>query len=548
MYEGLKEIVGNARVLSEGDAFESEILTTLPKSGRPLAIVEPNNVVEVQRVVKWANENKISVWPISQGKNWGYGSKNPVSDGGLILSLHRLNRIIEVNRTLCYALIEPGVTYRQLRQYLEDNHPDLWSDCTDGPPDGSVLGNALDRGIGVTNLGDHFGTLCGLEFITSEGECVKTGGGPPDCWTWNTHKWGCGPYVEGLFSQGNFGVVVKAGVWLMKKPDHFVSFTFDVHNPNHLPQVVDCLRELGLKDILRSHTHIINQTTSLAVFSQYPREAVGHCSRFPEVQREKLIQSLRIPAWTFGGGVYGTRAQVQESLKVIKRLLRSYGKLQILTDARVRWLEKLYSQPQPMVPRFAVRCLRSLFQFILQKPAEVLQAAPHIHSVLKGRPSDYFVRHAYFKSKVEKPKIADPDADRIGMIWFAPIAPMEGAHVQRLIEICEPFYRQFDFDFYLALLVANTRTMIVLQCIYYDQENKGEANRAQQLYYALNEIIRKNGYQCYRSSTLSMSHTYSHSPELKAFVDRMQRSIDPNGILAPRKYGLGHINEREILR
>jgi 4-cresol dehydrogenase (hydroxylating) len=108
-----------------------------------------------------------------------------------------MNRILEVNEKLAYAVIEPGVTYEQLNFYLKQQGYRLWIDCTDGPPLGSVVGNALDRGIGETPYGDHFGNLCGMEVVLPNGEVIHTGGSSPHhpVKTWHTHKWGLGPYI-----------------------------------------------------------------------------------------------------------------------------------------------------------------------------------------------------------------------------------------------------------------------------------------------------------------------------------------------------------------
>ena len=74
------------------------------------------------------------------------------------------------------------------------------------------MGNALERGVGLTPYADHFGHLCGLEVVLADGSIVHTGGGGgPRCKTWHTHKWGTGPYLEGLFSQSNLGIVTRAG-------------------------------------------------------------------------------------------------------------------------------------------------------------------------------------------------------------------------------------------------------------------------------------------------------------------------------------------------
>ena len=60
------------------------------------AIVAPQSTEEVRAVVRIANELAVPLWPISRGKNFGYGGAAPVLGGSVILDLTRMNRIIEV--------------------------------------------------------------------------------------------------------------------------------------------------------------------------------------------------------------------------------------------------------------------------------------------------------------------------------------------------------------------------------------------------------------------------------------------------------------------
>jgi len=73
------------------------------------AAVAPDGVEQVQKVVRIANRYKIPIYPVSTGKNLGYGGSAPVLSGSVVLDLKRMNRILEVNEHNAYALVEPGV-------------------------------------------------------------------------------------------------------------------------------------------------------------------------------------------------------------------------------------------------------------------------------------------------------------------------------------------------------------------------------------------------------------------------------------------------------
>lgn len=534
---GFARVLGAQHVITDPAILHAMGRATVPRARMPSAVVYPGSVDEVTEVIRIAAMREIPLWPCSKGRNWGYGSSAPFLEGTVLLHLERLNRIIEVNDELAYALLEPGVTYRQLKAHLSRYNPSLWCDCTDGPPDGSVIGNALERGLGVTPYSDHFGTLCGLEVVLADGSLVRTGGGEPGhCHTWNTHKWGLGPYLEGLFSQSSLGVVTKAGIWLLRRPEAFVSFTFDLAHEADLPKLIDIVRELSLRGILAPGTHIVNEIVALAVVAQYPRDLVGKCSRLPDTIVREMRTRFTIPNWSFGGGIQGTRGRVRTDKAALRHALRSLGRLTFITDGKLRVLGRI---DRMMAVLQRLPTLRSVFGLVFRtlsgKSIELLPMAGHVHSVMQGVPSNYFVRHAYFKSSLPKPEDANPDRDNCGLIWFAPIAPCTGTHVNAVLELCRPLFESYAFDFYAALLMQNSRSIIVLMSIFYDKANPGETARAQALYEALSERISSAGYQAYRTGTSGMADLFKSAPEYATFVRRLKQALDPSGILAPGK-------------
>ncbi|EOB0432574.1 FAD-binding oxidoreductase [Campylobacter coli] len=74
---------------------------------------------EVQAIVKIANEFKIPLFPISTGKNLGYGSSAPQQRGQVVVDLKRMNKIIEVDDKRNFCIVEPGVSYFDLYEYVE---------------------------------------------------------------------------------------------------------------------------------------------------------------------------------------------------------------------------------------------------------------------------------------------------------------------------------------------------------------------------------------------------------------------------------------------
>jgi len=185
------------------------------------AAVAPADVEQVQAVVRIANETSLPVYPISTGKNLGYGGSAPSLSGSAVLDLIRMNRVLDIDEENASVLVEPGVSYFDLYRELRDAGAKLWIDCPD-PGWGSPIGNALDRGGGYTRpqFRNHFDAHCGMEVVLPNGELLRTGmGALPAAETWQQYKAGFGPWIDGMFSQSNFGVVTKMGFWMMPEPE-----------------------------------------------------------------------------------------------------------------------------------------------------------------------------------------------------------------------------------------------------------------------------------------------------------------------------------------
>ena len=210
------------------------------------AAVAPDSVEQVQAVMRIANQHRIPIYPISTGKNLGYGGSAPVLSGSVVLDLKRMNRILEVDEKNAFVLVEPGVSYFDLYRHIQERGLKLWIDCPD-PGWGSVIGNAVDRGGGYTDAlyRNHFDAHCGMEVVLPNGELLRTGmGALPGAKTWQQYKSGYGPWIDGLFSQSNLGVVTKMGFWLMPEPEAYLSGVVRVFSRQDLIPLVEIMTRL----------------------------------------------------------------------------------------------------------------------------------------------------------------------------------------------------------------------------------------------------------------------------------------------------------------
>jgi 4-cresol dehydrogenase (hydroxylating) len=132
-------------------------------------------------------------------------------DDNVIVDLGRMNRILDINNELAYVVLEPGVTQRQLHEHLKVEGIPLALNPTGAGPDCSILGNTLERGFGIGPNGDHFLAQCGMEVVLGNGEILRTGSGTTQTRKHDVTR-GVGR-TDGIFTQSNYGIVTKMGVW-----------------------------------------------------------------------------------------------------------------------------------------------------------------------------------------------------------------------------------------------------------------------------------------------------------------------------------------------
>src|SRR4051794_12551679 len=187
-------VVGAEHVSTSADALRAAERSTFSTDFRIPGIVFPGTREEVQECLRIATRFRVPVYPISSGKNWGYGSRVPAADGCVLLDLRRMNRILDFSEELAYVTVEPGVTQAQLFEFLKQRNSRLWMDATGASPECSMIGNTMERGFGHTPYGDHFAHSCGLEIVLPSGDVIDTGFARfPGAKAAALHRWGVGP-------------------------------------------------------------------------------------------------------------------------------------------------------------------------------------------------------------------------------------------------------------------------------------------------------------------------------------------------------------------
>lgn len=533
------QVLGKDQVVLSPADIEILSRDTVPDRVQPLAFVYPASSKEVAEIVRLAVQYRVAVWPHSAGRNWGW-SNSPLNSGSVVMILERMNRILQVNEELAYAVIEPGVTYESLNNYLKEHKIKLWSDCTGGPPKGSVLGNALDRGVGVTVHGEHFASLCGLEILLASGETIRTGGYPNGKeGTRFTYKWGTGPYVEGLFSQANFGIVTQAGIWLMPEPEVHLMFGFTIADERQLPALLNKLRKLALDGVIPDKIRVTNNFAVLTLVTQWIKEKTKDSGPYTTEDFKRLDQKYGFGAWSFCSSIYGPRELTAAMRKVVLRELRPFGRVLFFDDAKVKFIEGKVVPLLVWLNKRGRSVTNVVSNSIVKLSLPMIRLIAPLYGVYKGIPTEQIVRRAYFRSKTDRPdKDIHVARDQIGLMWFGPLMPLEGQTVFEVIDQYRSKFHARGFDCYITILMLNSRTVVPLMGIIYRQEEPQERENAVLLYNELMEDSLSRGYQQFRCNRLGWDLIFKYSPEMLAFNEKIKEAIDPHHTLAPGKYGI----------
>ncbi len=214
----LEEIVGKDFVSNKAE--DLYIYSQDPGASEPRPVnfvVMPSKVEEVQKIVELANREHIPLVPMGGGLTLS-GLVIPIN-GGLVMDMKRMDKIIEINEFSRYALIEAGVTTGQLLSHLNNQYPNLQPPIPDAPPSATVAGNVLIHGSGYLSQrhGDHGAMINGLEVVLPNGDICKLG----SCAT-SDYWFSRGPIPDfiGMFisSFGTMGIITKLSLKLYPKP------------------------------------------------------------------------------------------------------------------------------------------------------------------------------------------------------------------------------------------------------------------------------------------------------------------------------------------
>lgn len=290
------------------DGFTGEV-------GQAELVAYPTSTEEVQKFMKEAHEQDKKV--ITVGAHTGVVGSALARNNEQLLSMAKLDKIIEIDEETLTLTVEPGVSIQQIRDYLQDT-PYFYAPDP-GAKDGTVGGNAATNagGMRAVKYGVTRDNIRSLEVVLANGEVVNAGS--------LNMKDSSGYDLKNLFigSEGTLGVITKLQLKLLPKPKFERSLVIGFNTLDELAPVI---------------FQILSLTTKPAALEFFEREGIEGAEKLTGIERQSVDGNWYI-LLTMDGDLLES---VSEKISMIADLAEENGAVdsRILTEeeAKNMWL------------------------------------------------------------------------------------------------------------------------------------------------------------------------------------------------------------------
>ena len=463
------------------------------------AVVMPTSVEEIQTVVAIANETGVPLWTHGQGRNNGYGGPAPRVKGSVIVSLRNMNRVLEINEDLGYAVVEPGVRWFDLYEAINARGAPLMVSIADIGW-GSVIGNTLEHGATYLPYGLDFQAQCGMEVILPSGELMRTGMGAMEGnRSWHCYRRGLGPSPDQMFMQSNFGIVTKMGLWLMPKPEVYMPLWLRVWNDDDLGPLIETMRRLMLDGTISVVPQLMSPILVASVFSRREQWYQGD-GPIPDEIIDRIARELEVGRWMLRFALLGDEAVVDHRFAKIKRA---------------------FEQAIPGAEVWGTKCA----------PDDIPSLGNPSERVGGGVPTlELNAQTAWY------------GGEEGGHVGFSPVAPLTGADAITIRDLMRRLIEGAGLDYISAMIPLSARSFVHVTLIIFDTKNEPQARAAYDVARRLVVEAGKLGYGEYRAHLdfmdLAAEQYAFNDHAYRRFNETIKDALDPNGILSPGKQGI----------
>ncbi|MBK1707182.1 FAD-binding protein [Halochromatium glycolicum] len=486
---------------------------------------------DVKTIVATARRDGHALYPISKGHNWGYGSRSAVGQDNSIVDLSGMNSIRNADAISLdhpVAVIEPGVTQGQLHAFLCERCPALTFNVTGAGNETSLIGCALDRGVGY--FGPRREDLFGLEIVTGTGEVLKTGFRRlgEDSPLAHLHPDGLGPILDGLFFQGNFGIVTSACLRLRPRRPREVAVSLSLHEREDLGELINRLARLKRDGLLTSVTHIGNRARNHSTLTygiaRYLETACGQSPAQALAESEKVLNLIAPNEWASLAAVTGNHGQVRAALREIRQRIGKLARVRVVTD---RLLD---------VGFLVAHALR--FLPFARANAAAIDAMRPLHRLALGTPTDLPIQNLMWQYGHPNLNVKEFDSSHCGVLFISPALPLNGAMVMDVAANMERIAEEHGHRLYTTLNIETATSLVAVTNLLFDRSEAEQTDRAYRCADALLTYIHECGLSPYRARVDMMDKIVSPDDPYWQTVRKLKQVFDPDNIIAPGRYNL----------
>tara|TARA_R110000737_G_scaffold123378_1_gene155397 strand:- start:1899 stop:3566 length:1668 start_codon:yes stop_codon:yes gene_type:complete len=521
----------------------TEGLNSFPDKKREIiGAVKPHNKADIKALLDLANslssneKLKFSIHPISSGRNWGYGTSQPPTPNSqsLILDLSTLTQI-DFDEEFGLVTLEPGVTQKQLSAFLIARGDNFMVPVTGAGPDCSIVGNAIERGYGITPHSEHYNAVNAIKGFWANGRAFQSAiyelDQSKDKFVDKTFKWGVGPHLDALFTQSSFGVVTEMTIRLAARSAAFSSFFIQLKEDEVLDRAVPIIRR-----VLREYEGIVgsinlmDKRRVLAMFADNPNGRDQH-KVMSENDVARLAQKHNIPCWTIVGSIYGSKGVVKAVQKEISKIFKALPSKQIFSNSILVRSGKfiIYNFPEFIFRRVPP----------LNMLREQLKSFDLGNEIMLGKPNKVALKLPYWRHKntnILASGNLSPGKDNCGLLWYAPIITMKAEAMKEFSQLVRDVCPKYNIEPFITFTNLKHDCVDSTIPIVFDRENHQAVVDAHN---CLKELVAqglKKGFVPYRLNIDQQQTLLDKNSDFWQTSNQLKTVLDPNRILSPGRY------------
>jgi FAD/FMN-containing dehydrogenase len=493
------------------------------------------SLIELANKVSNCSKRRFSIYPLATGKNWGYGSALPSTINGdvVLLDLSALNGINYFDKQNGLVTIEPGVTQQQLYYFLQEQNAPFMVPVTGAGPTTSILGNALERGYGITPIADHFTAVTAIKGYLADGSFYESSlqamsntanSNGEECYVDKTFKWKHGPYLDGIFTQSGNMVVTEVTIALARKKPAFDSFYMRFFDKDSFETAYGVVQDIfqNLEGVVGS-INLMDKRRVAAMVAENPQGPGNHAVMTSE-QVNSIAKKYDVPEWTIVGTIYGTKAVAKAAKKDVKRIAAKKADQLLFSNSLLVSMGKFVTE-------------NTNFSF-LSSAREQLEKLSAGIEVMQGKPSQVALPLAYWRNpriKPDKTRIMNPAEDGCGLLWYAPLVPAKADAMKQFVDMIRTIAPKYNIEPMITFTNLSGISTDSTIPIVFDKENPQATKDAHDCLDALVTEGLKHGFIPYRLNIKQQQALNADSTFWKT-AGKIAHALDPNGIISPDRY------------